>query len=360
MDLFDKIKAHKELNYPLAAFRYPAAPKSTCFRMKSYLQKDSELYFAKDFQESGFLLAPFHLKKQNPVLFPTSKCEIIEEQVSRTALPNSMQKGRIKEESPTAKQQHLNHIQKALEKIEDNTFKKVVLSRKIDFPSTLSPLVLFKRLLNQYPTAFVYLWHHPDIGTWLGATPEVLLKLDGLKLQTVALASTQPVDGSKLPQWTPKEISEQAFVSDFIRKQLTPYTSTLHIDKKENAKAGKLWHLKSKIRGKIKNPKELKNILHSIHPTPAVCGIPKKETQKFITQNENYNREFYSGFLGELNLQNLDTIKKTALFVNLRCMQAKNALYRIYVGGGIVKGSIPENEWQETINKSQTMLDVLG
>lgn len=360
MDIFDKIKAHKELNHPLVAFRYPAHGQSSNYSVKAYLQKNAELHTVKNFQESGFLFAPFRLEQQNPILFPNSKCEILQEQVSRTTLSDGPQKSNRKEENSIAKEEHLGRIQKALEKIEDNTFKKVVLSRMIDFPSTLSPLILFKRLLKQYPTAFVYLWHHPDIGTWLGASPEVLLKLNGLKLQTMALASTQPVEDNKLPQWTSKEITEQAFVCDFIKKQLTPYTSTLQIGHTENAKAGKLWHLKSKICGSIKNPNELKNILHSIHPTPAVCGIPKKETQKFIIQNENYNREYYSGFLGELNLQDLDTPKKTALFVNLRCMRVNGPLYRIYVGGGIVKGSIPKNEWQETINKSQTMLDVLG
>lgn len=359
MDIFTKIKAHQERNQPLVAFRYPTHTQNTNYLIKVYLQKNTKLYTVKDFQESGFLLAPF-LEEQNPILFPCSACEIVQEQVSKATLPDHQQKATIKDESPTTKEEHLRRIQKALEKIEDNTFKKVVLSRKIDFPSPLSPLTLFKRLLKQYPTAFVYLWHHPDVGTWLGASPEVLLKLNGLKLQTMALASTQPVEDHKLPQWTSKEIKEQAFVSDFIKKQLAPYTSTLQIGQTENAKAGKLWHLKSKISGRIKNRNALKNILHSIHPTPAVCGIPKKETQKFIVQNENYNREYYSGFLGELNLQELHTPRKTALFVNLRCMQANDPFYRIYVGGGIVKGSVPEKEWQETINKSKTMLDVLG
>ena len=99
---------------------------------------------------------------------------------------------------------------------------------------------------------------------------------------------------------------------------------------------------------------DLKQLISVLHPTPAVCGFPKLEAKKFILENENYNREYYSGFLGELNIHDA-----TDLYVNLRCMQIKNNQIHLYIGGGITKDSIPEKEWIETANKAMTMKKIL-
>jgi isochorismate synthase len=133
--------------------------------------------------------------------------------------------------------------------------------------------------------------------------------------------------------------------------------------------------LKTSISGKVK-PDLLPDIIVRLHPTPAVCGLPKESSKSFILENENYDREFYTGFLGELNFtsekkrnsnsRNVENgayraIKKsTELFVNLRCIQIVDALAFIYVGGGVTKDSDSEKEWEETINKSHTMLRVLN
>ena len=100
----------------------------------------------------------------------------------------------------------------------------------------------------------------------------------------------------------------------------------------------------------------IKDFVSSLHPTPAVCGLPMKAAKDFIIKNEGYNREFYTGFLGALNFEN----EKTELFVNLRCMQyVENKKLALYVGGGITKDSNATLEWDETENKTKTMLDVL-
>ncbi|MEM6517510.1 MAG: chorismate-binding protein, partial [Bacteroidota bacterium] len=112
-----------------------------------------------------------------------------------------------------------------------------------------------------------------------------------------------------------------------------------------------------------------------LHPTPAVCGFPKLDAKQFILENENYNRQYYTGFLGELNFKNRRTrntnrrnVENSAygsfrlesdLFVNLRCMQIIKNEAHIYVGGGVTRDSTPEKEWEETTNKAATMMDVL-
>ena len=131
-------------------------------------------------------------------------------------------------------------------------------------------------------------------------------------------------------------------------------------------------HLRNQITGILDKEKaSLKHVIQQLHPTPAVCGLPKSTAKKFILENENYNREFYTGFLGELNFKErihrnpkkrnvenmaFDSVKNVSrLFVNLRCMQLLENTAKIYVGGGITKDSIPINEWTETVNKSATI-----
>jgi len=112
-----------------------------------------------------------------------------------------------------------------------------------------------------------------------------------------------------------------------------------------------------------------------LHPTPAVCGLPKESAKQFILEHEDYNREFYTGFLGELNCEttiaprsgrrNIEnrayavSRTSTQLYVNLRCMQLKNQQAIIYVGGGITEGSNAESEWEETVSKSLVIKSIL-
>ena len=99
---------------------------------------------------------------------------------------------------------------------------------------------------------------------------------------------------------------------------------------------------------------DLKNLLNTLHPTPAVCGLPKEAAKFFILQNEKYDRTYYSGFLGEIN-DDFDT----ELFVNLRCAKIEKNVAQIYVGGGITKESNPEKEWSETHLKTNTIKSIL-
>ena len=103
----------------------------------------------------------------------------------------------------------------------------------------------------------------------------------------------------------------------------------------------------------------MKEIVQLLHPTPAVCGLPKEIAKEFIIENEPYDRGFYTGFLGELNCSFTNKKASSDLFVNLRCMEIKNSQAHLYMGCGITKDSIPEKEWEESVNKSMTMKMVL-
>ena len=194
----------------------------------------------------------------------------------------------------------------------------------------------------------------------------------------MALAGTQLYKGFLDVSWGAKEKEEQKIVTQAIIRSLENNIATIEVSDAYTAKAGDLLHLRTDIKGTIIDKLEkvnLRLLISSLHPTPAVCGFPKERAKEFILENENYSREFYTGFLGELNFRetksrnsnkrNIENnayalVKKVSnLYVNLRCMKLEDELATLYVGGGITKDSIPEDEWNETVNKTRTIKHVL-
>jgi isochorismate synthase len=121
--------------------------------------------------------------------------------------------------------------------------------------------------------------------------------------------------------------------------------------------AGNLMHLKSEFTVDMKetNFPQLGTImLRLLHPTSAVCGMPLEPALEFLNRHEGYNRSFYSGFLGPVNID-----EQIHIFVNLRCMQLRQADAVLYAGAGVTSDSIPEKEWEETEMKMNTLMRVL-
>jgi len=384
-EFFKELRFQLEKGLPFVAYRKPVIPNSPGL-IKAFLQKDPELYRTIDYLESGFVFAPFD-EKGTAILIPEEFSNYLEttfnnsetSKLSKIADPGN-------KENSIEKEKHIKLVQKGIDSIKNKSFKKVVLSRKeiIQIPSSTKPepIEIFRDLTEKYPEAFAYIWFHPKIGLWLGATPETLLGLERNRFKTMALAGTQKYEGTLDVNWGEKEKEEQQLVTDSILEYLKPISEKIETTFPYTAKAGNLLHLRTDITGKInsKSPvagkdAEFRVFISAIHPTPAVCGLPKGPAKKFILENENYNREFYTGFLGELNLkktlqrsgnrknrenQAYASITKTsALFVNLRCMKLEDNKAVLFVGGGITKDSNPVAEWEETSNKAQTMKRVL-
>lgn len=346
--IFNKIKESYKRNLPFVGYRKPNSAVISAFFMK-----DDTLNITSEFSESGFVFAPFN-REENAILFPEKNAEFIsgnglfDETFSlNDTCPN---------DSHSDKKEHLLLVEKALDEINKNEFKKVVVSRKeVIQLDDFDVLLTFKKILKTYTNAFVYVWFHPKVGLWFGATPETLLNISNRNFKTMSLAGTQVDDASSKVVWKKKELEEQQLVTDFIKDQLKSIATTLEIEEKETVKAGDLLHLSTKVDGVLSKDASLKELIRGLHPTPAVCGLPREKANKFINQNENYNRTFYTGFLGELNLED----KNSSLFVNLRCMRIEDKIASVYVGGGITKDSIAKKEWQETIAKTKTMKKML-
>ncbi|TAI49805.1 isochorismate synthase [Flagellimonas allohymeniacidonis] len=331
-------------NLPFCIYRKPNSDK-----VQGVFQNTDELHKTEKFKEEGFVFAPFDLSKGAILIQPDERIEsthILEEQKVVSTIPQS-EEGKLF---------HINLVCKGLEVIKSGEIQKVVLSRKIDVQTKRQPIELFTSLLNSYSNAFCYLFFHPKIGLWCGATPETLVSIKQRKLTTVSLAGTLPIIDNSVPYWEKKELEEQGVVTSFIQEKLRPYLKKIHSGALETVRAGKLWHLKTPLTGELLPDASVVSVVRALHPTPAVCGLPVNKATAFILENEGYDRTFYTGFLGELNLEGK---KEVSLFVNLRCMQLEGGNARIFVGGGITAESIPEKEWEETQNKSRTMLNML-
>ncbi|WP_333780811.1 isochorismate synthase [Tenacibaculum pacificus] len=256
------------------------------------------------------------------------------------------------------RKKHVELVKKGIKAIESGLFKKVILSRKEKVSlSNFNAIAVFKNLLANYHTAFTYIWFHPKVGMWLGATPETLVKIKDDNFKTMSLAGTQVFNGTTNVTWQPKEIEEQQFVTDYITDKLSKICNHLEKGTVQTSKAGNLLHLKTLISGKITTKNA--TLIKKLHPTPAVCGLPLEASKEFILKNEDYDRGYYTGFLGELNLK-VENKNTSELFVNLRCMEIKNNSAILFIGGGITKESNPKSEWQETVAKTSTMKNVLS
>ncbi len=362
-DFFQRLESHYEEKLPFVCY-------AKKHRLKSYLQKDSQLNTVKDFNQAGFVFCPFS-STHPQVIFLENQSEILNSQLNKNDIKSS--KTKIIE-TKTEKENHINLVSKAIETIKNNDIQKIVCSRKIKLRLKVDIFEVFQSLCQKYPNAFSYCWYHPKVGLWLGATPERFLNLERNILKTVALAGTINAKEQAEPQWTKKEKEEQQMVIDFIVSALKPYSENLQVEDPKSIRAGDLWHLKSDIKSQIQ-PENLSNIILDLHPTSAVCGLPKENAKEFIEKNEFYERSYYSGFLGPMHFkhavnrsktrrnqeqQAIKNIKRiTDLYVNLRCMQVFEDSIEIYVGGGITKDSQPEAEYLETLAKSQTLLNVL-
>ena len=352
-DVFVKVKAQLEKQLPFVLYAKPKAD-----RMIALFQANDSLHFLKDFSEKGFVFAPFD-GDAIPYI-PQAESEVYVEKIKETDFliaPNP-----IIEADEAAKRDFEALVTAGVDAIGQGAFEKVVLSRKamVAIPSFELETV-FKKLVAFYPTAFKYCFFHPKIGLWLGASPEQFLKINQVTLQTVALAGTQAVTESTDVVWQEKEIEEQQLVTDFITQSLSDKVSGLTVSSPYSMQAGNLWHIKTDIAATIGSNSNLEEIIKSLHPTSAVCGLPKAAAKDFILQNESYDRSYYSGFLGELNID-LATFRteQTDLFVNLRCMKINDKHVELFIGCGITKDSVPEAEFIETVNKSMTMRKVLN
>jgi isochorismate synthase len=285
-------------------------------------------------------LSPAQIRNEQKILFSKNK--------STSKTPNNYQEV----------------VAKGIQQIEDGILEKIVPSRykEVDLPDTFDLIDAFETLCGKHPNAFVSIFSSAQSGTWIGATPELLVNVDReLKFKTHALAGTLPYFPEidlKSVAWTQKEIEEQALVSRYIIncfKKIRVREYQEHGPK--TIVAGNVMHLKTDYVVDMKEinfPQLGSVMLKLLHPTSAVCGMPLETSLKFLSEHEGYDREFYSGYLGPLNYQG-----ESSIFVNLRCLQVLEHTVRFYAGAGVTIDSNPSKEMEETEMKMMNLLTLL-
>ena len=272
------------------------------------------------------------------------------------------------EMNPGKESHFKNAVTEAVAAINRGELSKVVLSRTktLRHSPDFQPFKAFQKLCAAYPSAFVSLVNLSDRDEmWLGATPETLVALDAEgTFRTAALAGTQTAlqDGEIIPphdiRWGQKEIQEQALVSRYIIECFKKIRLREYLESgPRTVRAGNLYHLRTDFAVKTQavNFPELGTVmLKLLHPTSAVCGMPKEPAQQFIKAVEGYDRSFYSGYLGPVNVD-----QESGLFVNLRTLRLAHGAATFFAGAGITEDSDPQREWDETEMKCDTLLSVL-
>lgn len=250
--------------------------------------------------------------------------------------------------SAETKEEYCETLQEVIEVIKEKNLPKLVYSRRKIFTDfrTINYEESFKNLCKSYPNAFRYLFNDGK-NAWMGAFSEVLGKFNKTthEFETMALAGTLPVS----EEWSDKEIEEQKPVTTYIQDILKNYSDNVEQSETYDHISGNIKHLRTDFKTSIK-PEDLDKIIQDLHPTPAVCGIPKDFCNENIRKYEKFPREFYAGYI------KVETEESILYFVNLRCARLYKDSVHIFAGGGITAQSNPEKEWQETELKSEAIL----
>lgn len=358
------IKVCLQNNLSFAAYRLPEKTEQNLI-----VQKRSEIKYISNLSTitelRGFLVAPFLQTEKNRMFLIQPdyyfKGEISEEAFSDLEKIKHRRQNIDQNtiEAEITKEEYLEQIGAFINAIKENIIEKAVLSRtkivKGQFENRL-PL-LFSKLCDSFPNAFVYMFK-AEGHFWMGATPEPFASLKDNTFQTSSVAGTKENTEKylQLENWGAKEKKEQQYVSDHISRILKSekWTNVSSFGPYVK-KAGNMFHLRTDFTANIAEVNgNVGYLLEKLHPTPAICGYQTDKAIKIIESVEKHDREYYSGFLGPVGVENA-----ISLFVNLRCMRISKSFLSLYTGSGITIDSVPDDEWQETEIKAGTLLSAI-
>jgi len=332
------------------------------FVIQSFLQNNSEetIFLSADLLFSS---ASKEISTKSELANPIVKDLFLKKVSEKLKLGNSNITLPIQENisaSSGTEKKYTDLVTEGIRAIQENRFKKVVLARtkEINFSQGVNIFSVFQKISSEYPNALVSLFYTQEVGLWLTATPEILASIDRNDIfRTIALAGTQelkPGDTIQKAVWTQKEIEEQALVGRYIincfkKIRLREYEE----EGPHTVQSGNLLHLRTDflVNTKELNFPELGSVmLELLHPTSAVCGMPKEVTLEFIKEHENIDRKLFAGYLGPVNINS-----ESHIFVNLRCANIFADKIVLYAGAGITKDSEPEKEYKETELKMEAV-----
>ncbi len=256
-----------------------------------------------------------------------------------------------------------NIVNKALEKISEGMLSKVVLSREVKIQLNKKPFIpdLIKKLSERYPQCNTFSYQRGD-SIFLGASPEKLAKVSNGWIEVDALAGSAPRGNSEFEDVemeyfllnSEKNLFEQRAVVNFIHNLLSKISDEIVFDDKPKIrKLPNIQHLWTIMKAKLNNNIKMFDLLMKLHPTPAICGDPWKIAKDFILEMEPHDRGLYSGNIGWFNFNG-----RGEFVVAIRTALIKNNRLYAYSGCGIVEGSEPSSEFEESEIKLKPILSL--
>jgi salicylate biosynthesis isochorismate synthase len=256
-------------------------------------------------------------------------------------------------------------VRHAVERIRSGALEKLVLAREVDVHATkpIDPAPIFDGLRGAFPGCYCFCVGTPELA-FLGASPELLVKRDGERAQTVALAGTtrrsaDPAVDDHLGEQllhSDKDRVEQRIVAERIERTLDPVSLWVAAaDEPVLVRVQNVQHLATPIRAQLADPVPTLDLAGRLHPTPAVGGEPYGVAQPLIPALEGLDRGWYAGAVGWTDLA-----EDGELCVALRCALLRGDTARLYAGCGIVADSVPAAELAETEVKLQALLPLLA
>ncbi|HEY7401042.1 MAG TPA: isochorismate synthase [Actinomycetota bacterium] len=254
----------------------------------------------------------------------------------------------------------------AVSRIHQAELRKVVLARALDVEAgrALDPRALLHRLRAVDPSSFAFAAPTSANASLVGASPELLVRRDGLEVRSTPLAGSAPRSGDPEEDRanadalaaSAKEREEHAIVVEAIAEALGDRCERLHWDPQPTLlETANVWHLATRFRGVLKEPApSVLDLVTALHPTPAVGGHPAANALSTIAELEPFERGFYAGPVGWM-----DAAGDGEWAIALRCAELEDARATLFAGAGIVADSEPEREFDETEQKFRAFLDSL-
>ena len=277
--------------------------------------------------------------------------------------PDPVERARVVSAAPPSHYEHA--VERAVERIRAGELEKVVLAREVRVHAAREhdPGAVLGALREVFPACFCWCVGTPELA-FVGASPELLVRRDGARAQSVALAGTTrrsadpAVDdhlGEQLAR-SPKEREEQAIVARRIERTLEPVSVWVTVaDQPVLVKVHNVQHLATPIRAQLADPVPAVELAGRLMPTPAVGGEPRAAAMPLIPALEGLDRGWYAGAVGWTDLA-----EDGEFCVALRCALLRGPLAHLYAGCGIVRDSVPAEELAESEVKLQALLPLLA
>ena len=266
--------------------------------------------------------------------------------------------------SNITKEQYLQNVEKAKEYIVDGDIFQVVPSQRFEVSSPPDAFDVYRMLRSSNPSPYLYYFKHKDYEI-AGASPEMLVNVtDGVVTTkpiagTIRRGKTDAEDKTLEEQLLsdPKERAEHTMLVDLGRNdvgKVSEFGSVVVEDFMHVEKYSKVMHIVSNVKGRLREDKTAIDALMSVLPAGTLSGAPKIRAMEIIDELETCKRCLYGGTVGYLAFDgDIDTC------IAIRTVLFRNGKAYVQAGGGVVADSVPENEYMESLNKAQAMIEAI-